>query len=121
MNIVKFKNKLKKVAKIGDITNNIIQKIQTIPNFMELKNDLELLLYVCTIIENELYQNRSKSIDKKEIVISILNDLFNFSDDEKEIISKNVEFLHSNNLIKKITDIEKFGYSCYDWLNKKIL
>lgn len=121
MDIIKFKNKLKKVAQIGEITTSIIQKVQTINNFSELKNDLELLLYICTIIENEIKQNKTKSINKKEIVIDILNTLFNISDDEKELFGKNIEFLHSNNLIKKISDCEKLGHSVLNWINKKLL
>lgn len=121
MDIIKFKNKLKKVAKIGDITTSVIQKVQNINNFTELKNDLELLLYVCTIIENEIKQNKTKSISKKDIVIDILNQLFNISDDEKELFGKHIEFLHSNNLIKKVTDYEKIGRSVFNWVNKKLL
>lgn len=121
MNIVKFKNKLKKHAKIGDIINNVVLKLQTIPNYTELKNDLELLLYVCSIVENEIKQNKTRTVDKKEVVLNILTQLFGFSDEEKDLISKQIEFLHTNSLIKKITEVEKFGHSVLDWINKKVL
>lgn len=121
MEIIKFKNKLKKVAQIGEITTSIIQKVQTINNYSDLKNDLELLLYVCTIVENEIKQNKTKSIHKKDIVIDIFHQLFNISDDEKDLFGKNIEFLHSNELIKKITDCEKIGHSVLNWINKKLL
>ena len=121
MDLVKLKNKLKNLDRLGELTKQITDKIHSMPNYQELKNDLEVILYVCTIVENEIKQNKTKSISKKDIVIDILNQLFNISDEEKELFGKHIEFLHSNSLIKKVTDYEKIGRSVFNWVNKKLL
>ena len=43
------------------------------PDLQELKLDLDIILYVCNIIENNIKQNETKSLDKKEIVVDIIN------------------------------------------------
>ncbi len=120
MDIIKPKNKLKSQMKLGEISKKIIEKIQTIPNYQELKNDLETLLYICTLVENEIKQSKPKSINKKDIVIDIIQKIFNLKPDELLIIGKHIEFLHVNELIKKITDCEKASSYIYNWCLRKI-
>jgi hypothetical protein len=120
MDIIKPKNKLKTHLKLAEISKGIIDKIQSIPNYQELKNDLETLLYICTLVENEIKQTKSKTINKKEIVLDILQKIFNLKSEEVTIISKHIEFLHINELIKKITDCEKATSLIYKWCLRKI-
>ncbi len=120
MDIIKPKNKLKSQMKLGEISKKIIEKIQTIPNYQELKNDLETLLYICTLVENEIKQAKSKGINKKEIVLEIINKIFTFNPEELLVIGKHIEFLHINDLIKKVTDCEKASNIIYSWCLRKI-
>jgi hypothetical protein len=120
MEIIKPKNKLKALLKLGDISKKIIEKIQAIPNYQELKHDLETLLYICTLVENEIKQNKSKSINKKDVVLEIIQKCFNSTPEELNIVGKHIEFLHINELIKKITDCEKATNIVYNWCLRKI-
>lgn len=119
MEHIKLNNKLKVLDKIGEISKYIIEKIQSMPNYQELRNDVEIILYVCTLIENELQQTKTKSINKKEIVIDIINKIFSLKPEEFKNIDKNIEFLHSNNLIKKISNYEKIPLQMANWFFRK--
>ena len=91
------------------------------PELQELKFDLDIILYICDIIENNIKQTETKSIDKKQIVIGILQKCHSFSTADLVILNKMIEFLHSNHLITKITKIEKTGNKILGWALKKII
>ena len=90
------------------------------PDFNDLKFDPDIILYVCDFIENNIKQNEVKSIDKKQIVISILQKCYTFTSVELVILNKMIEFLHSNHLIKQITRMEKTSSKVFNWVLKKI-
>ena len=85
-----------------------------------MKFDPDIILYVCDIIENNIKQNKVKSIDKKSIVIGILQKCHTFTAPELLILNKMIEFLHSNHLIKQISKAEKTGTKVLNWMIKKI-
>jgi hypothetical protein len=66
-------------------------------------------------------KNEVKSIDKKQIVISILQKCYTFTSVELVILNKMIEFLHSNHLIKTITIVEKNSSKILNWMIKKII
>lgn len=112
----KFKKKLKHLDKVGEISKVIIEKIQSIPRFNEeLRNDLELILHICTIVENEFTQNKGKTIDKKQIVIDIVTKIFMLKPDEVTQLERHIEFLHSNGQIRKIPYYEKIALQLGAW------
>ena len=90
------------------------------PDLPDLKLDLAIILYICTIIENEIKQNQVKSIDKKSLVVSILSKIHPHTAIELSLLNKQIEFLHSNKLINKITKLEKKGSQLFQWALKKI-
>ena len=119
MQHIKLNNKLKILDKTGEISKFIIEKIQSMPNYQELRNDVEIILYICTIIENELKQTKTKSINKKDIVIDIVHKIFSLRPEEFKNIDKNIEFLHSNNLIQKISEYDKIPSQVASWFFRK--
>ena len=60
---------------------------------------VEFLLHICNLIEHLVGSNK---IDKKKLAISIFNSIFTLNLNEIEVLSSLIEFLHSNQLIKKI-------------------
>ena len=66
-------------------------------------------------------QNEVKSIDKKSIVIGILQKCHTFSAPELIISNKMIEFLHSNHLIKQVKLVEKNSSKIFNWMIKKII
>ena len=112
--------KIKRLERIGDLSKAIETKIKLLPDFNDLKFDPDIILYVWSIIENNIKQNEAKSIDKKSIVIGILQKCHNFTAPELNILNKMIEFLHSNHLIKQISRMEKTGSKVFNWVIKKI-
>ena len=95
-----FKNVLSK-NKIESDTRDIIVKNTCLlgSDLKQYKFDAEFLLYICNLIEHLVGSNK---IDTKKLAISILNSIFTLNLNEIEMLSSLIEFLHSNQLIKKI-------------------
>ena len=91
----------------NEIMDFILKDIQKIPNFQTLKNDVEILLHLCNLIENLISKNKQK-IDKKQLIIDIMAQVFYLnSDAEKDTISKQIQFLYDNKLITKVTTMNQ--------------
>ena len=97
--LVVFKNVLHKNKSENDITNIILKKIVLLGDVSRYKFDAEFSLYICNLAEHLVSKNK---FDKKKLVINVVSSVFNLNINEKEVISSLIEFLHSNQLIKKI-------------------
>ena len=87
----------------NEIIDFILKDIQKIPNCQILKNDVEVLLHICNLIENLISKNKQK-IDKKQLVIDIMSQVFYLNSDvEKDAVAKQIQFLFDNKLITKVT------------------
>jgi hypothetical protein len=120
MDKIKENDKIKHLNRLAELSKGIIAKIQAMPDLHELKLDLDIILYVCNIIENNIKQNETKSIDKKKIVVDIIQKSIPLNPAEILILNKMIEFLHSNHLIQKVGKIQKNGYKLLNWAIKKI-
>ena len=121
LSYVKFKNNLRKLHTEAEIKKIMMEKIQEIPDYMSLKFDPELTLFVCNLIENGVKEKKIKKMDKKQFVLNVLNSLYSFSEPELVQLDTQIEFLHSNHKIKAVNMSKKFGVYFYNWLVKKIL
>lgn len=121
LDYVKFKRNLKRVHTEAEIKKLIMDKIQQIPDFMELKFDPELTLFICNLIENGVKEKKIKKIDKKAFVLDVLKVLFGYNETEVKQLDTQIEFLHANNKIKTVNLTKKYGVYFYNWLEKKIL
>jgi hypothetical protein len=111
---IKIKNSIKVFTKTNILVDKLIKHIQTIPNYQNLKNDLELLEYICQMIEQLIKKgNRKKQnkIDKKQLVINVLQQLFQLNPTEIQIVDKTIEYFVSNGIVKKKTIFKKL-FSC---------
>jgi hypothetical protein len=98
--LVVFKNVLHKNKTENDIMNIILKKVSLLnDDLKKYKFDAEFLLYICNLVEHLVGSNK---FDKKKLVLNIVSSIFNLNLNETEVISNLVEFLHSNNLIKKV-------------------
>jgi len=120
MDKIKENDKIKHLNRLSELSKGIIAKVQAMPDLHELKLDLDIILYVCNIIENKIKQNETKSIDKKKIVVDIIQKCTPLNPPEVLILNKMIEFLHSNHLIQKVSKIEKTGSKIFNWALKKI-
>lgn len=77
---------------------NIVNILQHIPEIESLKGQNKLLEIVCQMVEDRIKQGNSKKSDtlkvqKKQLVIDILDRLFSLSPIEKQITSKNIDYI----------------------------
>jgi len=90
------KNSMKVFIKSGNMVSQIVEHLQTIPNCQRMKNNLELLEYVCQLVEDMVKDGNSKKqikIDKKAIVLEVFTQLFGFLQPELDTMSGHVDYL----------------------------
>jgi hypothetical protein len=122
------KNMLWKDAKIQKVHDQIIGHITELPNnirSIENKFNMELLTMIACMVEHKISNTGKKDkmrIDKKLIVIQIYNSLYGtLKPDEIMTITKNIEYLHDNNHIKKYPLLTVVKSTVVSWLKKKLL
>ena len=123
MEVIEFKNGLESFNKTETFIISAVTKIAAIPNVTTLKLDIELTSYVCNIIENEIVSSKSKNkTDKKKIFFRIIQEIFtSLTEQEKKILSDQIEFLLENNKIKKVDPIALWFKTVGNWIKKKIV
>lgn len=99
--LVKFKHSLFKNKTEQEIGGIIIQQISLLGDLKKYKFDSEFILYVCNLVEHLVGSNK---FDKKKIVLNVIGSVFSLNINETEVISNAIEFLHSNDLIKKVEE-----------------
>lgn len=104
--LVKPKNSLFSHVKLHQIKSNAINYIkEKIPEIEHMRLKSELTVWVCNIIET-LCKHKSK-INKKQLVVDILDSFFRFQPHEREIIEDQIQHSYDNGLIKKIPLVSK--------------
>ncbi len=101
-----YKNKLKSHNIYYTLINQISDLITKIPEFNKLRCETELVRTVCNMIENSNIPKNNLDglkIDKKQLVLDCLQRVFNYNEQEKQIISAMIDFLISNKFVKKLS------------------
>ena len=94
----------------------MLKKIVEFENHISLKNDPELLKFVCKMVENTV----KKDIDKKELVLEIYHKVFSLNDTEKKYIGEQIDFLCNNDLISKVHGIKKNSKIFVNYIKSKL-
>ena len=119
---ITIKNSLEKHTLYYNLLDDIVKKLSTeIKSIDKLRLDPELTLLICNLIENSITTGNKNKIDKKELVIKILTQLFNLNDTEQTIISQQIDFLIANYKIKKVKMIKNVKNFLSALLVKKLL
>ena len=100
--------------------NEISGVLKEIHAIEDLRHDPELALLICNLIENTLTSNKWK-IDKKELAVSIHDNLFTTTDDEKDKLRLQIQFFYDNGKIKKQKWYKLVGGYVKDWVFRKFL
>ena len=106
---ISYKNKLKSHNIYFTLINQVVDLVTKIPEFNKLRCETELVRTVCNMIENSSIPNKNADglkIDKKQLVMDSLQRIFNYTEQEKQIISAMIDFLISNNFVKKSSYIK---------------
>jgi hypothetical protein len=122
--LIEIKHTLKTVSDKQLLIDRIIKFITSqFTNIIELKFDPELTLAICNIIEDQLPNNKKK-IDKKELLITVLKQIFNnygWTDQDSEIIEKQLQHFISRGKIKGIRILKKITKYAGDWIFRTFL
>jgi arginine deiminase len=112
-------NTLKTTIQKSNIITEIITELQKIVDLPSLKNDMELLTYICNLVENLV--SKKSGIDKIALILEIFSKLFaDITPSEIQQIESNIEYLINNKKIKKIPVITYIGKSVFSYLKKKL-
>jgi len=118
--LIPLKNNLKNMSDIATLKQMVCSKIQLIPNFQSLKEDVELILYACNTLENYHVDISANKIDKKSLVVVAFAELFALTEDEKIILSNTIQFLFDHARIKQVKKIVVLGNRITSWFYKKL-
>lgn len=93
---------------LNKIVEIIAERVKSIPNYHSLRLSLDVVLFICNMIENLTYENGIKAKDqpqgfKKEIAISVYRQLEWIKEDDKQFLVNSIQFLWSSGRIKKIS------------------
>lgn len=93
---------------LNKIVEIIAERVKAIPNYHSLRLSLDVVLFICNMIENLTYENGIKAKDqpqgfKKEIAISVYRQLEWIKEDDKQFLVNSIQFLWSSGRIKKIS------------------
>ena len=121
LSFVKPKNKLKSKIFKCDLCNEIVRRVLEFENHLSLRNDPELLKFVCDLVENGVKKTDDKNkVDKKELMLEIYSKIFNINENEKKHISDQIEFLCDNELITKVFNVKKNGKLFINYIKSKL-
>ena len=121
LSFVKPKNKLKSKIFKSDLCNEIVKRILEFENHLSLKNDPELLKFICDLVENGVKKTDDKNkVDKKELVLEIYSKIFLINENEKKHIGEQIEFLCDNDLIVKVHSVKKNGKLFMNYIKSKL-
>jgi hypothetical protein len=102
LSLIPTQPKISSDIKKAEITKKIHDRIIELGlNLPQYKNNNEFTLLVLNMIE---YLVKKKyHIGKKALAVEILTGLFQLNPQEVDSLENNIEFLHSNKMIKKVS------------------
>ena len=120
--LVQFKNTVAIHIKSQSIITDCVETLSKLPDFnTKLKFDPEIIVYVCSIVENLIKKEDKKEISKLDLVSTILVKAWNLEENELDLVIKQIKFVCNNNQVKKVSKSKKYGKYIKDWLVKKLL
>ena len=117
--LIPLKNSLKNLNDAETLKQKVVSKIQNLPNYQSLKNDVELILFACNILENAHKDAKASKVNKSQLIVSIFAELFNLDDQEKLTVSNTVQFLFDHSKIKQVKQVLVVGNVVKNWFIKK--
>ena len=90
-----LKNTLKTHYSVSALIDLIVKQIKEIPDYLKLKQDIELILMICTMIET-ICTDSEVSIDKLEAIRGVYSQVFEMTTDDHILLVNIVNFLHQN-------------------------
>lgn len=95
---------------LNRIVELIVADVKSIPEYIKLQRSLDLVLRICLLIENLVFENGVKSKEqgfKKGIAIKVFKALGWESVEHMDFLAQSIEFLHSSDKIKKVKFVRR--------------
>lgn len=122
LGLVKVKHSLATHEIENVIVQKIVTRIRAIPAFELLRQDPEIVLYACNLLENAYTKKvDGKKVDKKELIVRAMTLTFCLKPEEQPAVEKCIDFLWANKKIKRISLIKKIGHYTWDWCSRRLL
>ena len=116
--IIPLKNQLLADQKYADAVKLIVERLRTLPNHMNYRQDTELLLLVCNLIEHITLD--FIAVDKESMAMDILNQVFCLTPTEQDVAKSSIKFLLCHNRIKKLNTTWVMIKDLMAYLKKKV-
>lgn len=101
-------------VKANEIKERIINRIIELKlTDGKYKLSQDILLLVCNLAE---HLSKDKKLNKKQIVLDVLNGVYVLSAADRQIVENSIEFLHSNKAIKKLSRFYLFCVGAYEYI-----
>jgi hypothetical protein len=118
LQIIPLKNNLLLDWKKQDVKTKIISRVNELNiNVSQYKTDNEFLTLICNLIEYLV--TKKDNINKKELVLSVYNDLFGLSSEEQETLKNNIDIVHLQKKIKAVSYWKLFKCGVKEFIFKK--
>lgn len=97
---------------LNRIVEEIVKRIQSMPQYEKLARNIDLVLYVCNLIEELVYVNNIKNQPKgfkRDIAWRIFEVIKFNKPEDKDFLNNSIDFLWSSERIKKVKLSKKLG------------
>lgn len=117
MELVQLKNSFNSHVVKNSVQSTIVDKLRNIENIDKMKGNIEVILYVCNVVEQSI--KKKDKVSKKELVLNVLTIVFSLSNEEILQTGNVIEFLFENNKIKIVSVFKKVGNCFYNFVKSK--
>jgi len=103
--------------KANEIKAKIIKRLDELKlTDQKYKLSQDILLLVANLIEHLV---KDKKINKKQLLLDIFQQVYNIQANDRSQLEMQLEFLHSNKAIKKLSTFYLFACGAFEYLFKK--
>lgn len=95
---------------LNRIVELIVADIKNIPEYQKLQRSMDLVLRICLLIENLVFENGIKSKEqgfKKGLAIKVFNVLGWNTAEHLDFLAQSIEFLYNSDKIKRVKFIKR--------------
>lgn len=118
LTLIPIKNQLFSDYRLNEVKALILKRLTELNMIdQKYKLDTEFLTLLVNMVEHLVV--KKDKIDKKGLVVKIMREFFGATDEDVELISRNVEYLHSNKVIRKLSFWKVFKAGVSEWFFKK--
>jgi hypothetical protein len=98
---------------VNKIVEEIVKKVQLMPQYEKLARNIDLVLYICNLIEELVYSNGVKNQPKgfkRDLALRVF-ELIKFNKQEdKDFLFNSIDFLWTSGRIRKIKAVKRLGH-----------